>query len=158
MGVVARDRGGFSRAGAVDVTALGLKAADARRILLHHAWRKVAGEEVAGRALVTRLARGVVEIDVADPAWARELSPLLPRLCGRLAREVPSLGIVKLRVKIAGQPPRPAQPVDSPGDDPPPASRAAARRDVDPGAGTHDLLDVARRYLELAAARRTRRP
>jgi hypothetical protein len=155
---MSRERGGFSRAGAVDVTALGLKPADARRILLHHTWRKVAGERVAGRALATRVARGVVEIDIADPAWARELSPLLPRLCGRLAREVPSLGVVKLRVRVAGEPPRPAQALEVPGEDPPPARRAAVREAAEDPAGTHDLLDVARRYLELSTARRTRRP
>jgi len=103
-----RRSGGFERLGRVGVEATGLPRRQARQLLLEHAWVRVAGEIIARRARAVGIERGVLEIDVSEPLWAKELVPYVPKIAGRLAREFPELGVKKLRVRVAGELARPA--------------------------------------------------
>ncbi len=93
---------GFTRVGSLGVGDLGLPKPQSRRLLLEQAWIRVAGEPLARRAVPVAIRRGVLEISIDDPAWAKQLIPLLPRLVGRLARNAPDLGVRKFRVTAAG--------------------------------------------------------
>lgn len=155
-------RRGFTRIGSADLRKLGLPAREARRLRLDRAWTIVAGDAIARRARPSDVRRGVVAVEIPDPAWARELAPLLPKLVARLALEYPDLGIRKLRTVVAGEtvdravaivpaqaeaPVPPRAPVE-----PAPSLDARAQEPPEPlSAG--DLLDVASRYLERARER-----
>lgn len=156
-----RRGGGFRQAGSVDPRSLGLPARDAKRLALEGAWGRAAGGAIARVAHAADLKRGVVEIDVVDGVWARELAPLLPRIVGRMARELPELGIRKFRLRVAGEGPRPLAAPAPPDDEP---ASLPAGRDAGPAApatpakvgevGPGDLIDLARRYLARAEERR----
>lgn len=66
-------------------------------MLLLHGWRRVAGEPVASRIEVRRIVGGTLEIE-AEARWAASLGPVLGSLVGRLAGQVPELGIRRYRV------------------------------------------------------------
>ena len=100
-----RRRHGFEKLGAVRPETDGLTRRDARRLVLAHAWSVVAGPALSNRVVAHRIARGVLELEVSDPAWARELRTLIPVLAGRLAGRFPELGVKKLRLKIGEEAP-----------------------------------------------------
>jgi hypothetical protein len=89
---------GFAPLGAAGAEALGLRASRARQLEIEAAWRRVAGSSLAERAPVIALRRGVLEIEVSDPAWRRALRHLLPELGARFAREHPALGVTRFRL------------------------------------------------------------
>jgi len=105
--------------GCVGVEATGLPRRQARQLLLEHAWGRVAGEVIARRARAVRIERGVLDIDVVEPAWAKVLVPFVQRIAGRLVRDFPELGVKKLRLRVGGEvalpasAPEPAEGVDS---------------------------------------------
>ncbi|HJQ99678.1 MAG TPA: DciA family protein, partial [Candidatus Polarisedimenticolaceae bacterium] len=70
----------------------------ARALAIEAAWRAAAGPSIARRAVVRRLARGVLEIDVAEAAWRRVLVQILPEIEARLRRDHPALAIEHLRM------------------------------------------------------------
>ena len=89
---------GFRKLGATGVRGLGLGAPRARALTLEAAWRSAAGPSIARRALVRRLSRGVLEIDVAEPQWRIALARLLPEIEARLARDHKALAIERIRI------------------------------------------------------------
>jgi hypothetical protein len=94
-----RRRRGFERAARIDVAQqLGLPAARARELMLHAAWRDVAGDALARRAPALRVVRGVLEIGIADERWLGTMKSLVPRLAGRLAAHHPELGVRRFRL------------------------------------------------------------
>lgn len=95
---VERQAAGFRRLGETGARGLGLAAPRARALALEAAWRSAAGPSVARRAIVRRLARGVLEIDVAEPSWKAALAQLLPEIEARLARDHRALGIERVRL------------------------------------------------------------
>ena len=95
---VERQATGFRRLGETGVRGLALTAPRARALALEAAWRSAAGPSVARRALVRRLVRGVLEIDVAEPQWRSALAQLLPEIEARLVRDHRSLGIERVRL------------------------------------------------------------
>ncbi len=155
-------RRGFTPIGSADLRTVGLPAREARRLRLERAWAGVAGEAIARRARAADVRRGVLELDIADPAWARQLAPLLPGIVARLTLEFPDLGIRKLKTVVAGEAteraiavtPADAQPRSTrEASDPNPKSNPkskpsapAAAEPLSPG----DLLEIAARYLDRA--------
>jgi len=107
--------------------------------------------------------RGVLEIEIPDPAWARELVPLLPRIAARIARELPDRGVRKIRCIVAGEAIGRAAPIEPSIEEEatteaPPAAvppRKAPAREMDASVSVGDVLDVAASYLD--AARRAGR-
>lgn len=152
-----RGRSGFERLGRLDVDNLGLPARQARDLLLEHTWQRVAGEAVARRARAVRVQRGVLEIEVTESAWAKNLKPLLPRLIGRLARVAPELGVKKFRLRLEGESVLPpGSPVPALEEDaghekataPPKTEAGPASAPEEQGTQPGRLLDLAQRYLE----------
>lgn len=90
--------GGFRRLGATGTRGLGLNASRARTLAVEAAWRAAAGASIARRARVVRIARGILEIRVDEPAWRRAVAALLPEIEAKLAREAPSLGVAAVRL------------------------------------------------------------
>lgn len=105
---------GFERAGSLPPGQLGLPAGRARELVLQRAWRRVAGEAIARRAIALHIRRGVLEIAVADAHWAATLTELIPRLAGRLAASFPELGVRKFRLRREGDDRRPPATVIEP--------------------------------------------
>jgi len=93
-----RQASGFKRLGATGVRGLGLSGGRARALAIEAAWRAAAGPSIARRAVVRRLARGVLEIDVAEPAWRRALVQIFPEIEARLKRDHPALAIEHVRM------------------------------------------------------------
>ena len=93
-----REATGFKRLGETGVRGLGFAGPRARALTIEAAWRAAAGASIARRALVRRLARGVLEIDVAEPAWRQALVRVLPEIEARLAKEHPGVGIERVRL------------------------------------------------------------
>ena len=93
-----RQAAGFKRLGATGVKGLGLPGGRARALAMEAAWRSAAGPSIARRAVVRRLARGTLEIDVAEPAWRAALHRLLPEIEERLRRDHPALGIERVQM------------------------------------------------------------
>jgi hypothetical protein len=159
-----RDRRELVRAGELDVDQLGMPAARARQLLLGRAWRSVAGEAITKRAVAAQVRRGVLDVRVSDPHWARMLREIMPRLAGRLASAYPELGVRKFRLHIEGE--RPASrslPVSPAAAEDRPEARAGgpagARRagEAEPTLPTEERLRrLVRRYLERGQARRPR--
>jgi hypothetical protein len=100
---VNRRHRGFVQAGNLRPEELGVPAARAKELVLMRAWTAVAGEGIARRAPARRIHRGVLEIEVPDEAWARELAGLVPRLAGRLSGRFPALGVKRFRLLVAGE-------------------------------------------------------
>jgi len=98
----ARRSRGFEPLGATGANALGLSATRTRDLELQAAWRRVAGPAIARRAPAIAVRRGVLELQVAEPAWRRALEHLLPELGARLAREHPALGVTRFRLVTGG--------------------------------------------------------
>ncbi len=96
-----RRRRGFEPVGRLPASQLGLPPRLARELLLAAAWRHVAGETIARRAVV-RMSRGVLEIRVPDEHWATMISELIPRIAGRMAAAYPELGVRKFRLQREG--------------------------------------------------------
>lgn len=92
---------GFEPLGSTGAGALGLSSSRTRDLSLRAAWLNVAGSAVARHASVVALRRGVLELDVPDPAWRRALERLLPELGARFSRHHPALGVVRFR--LSGQ-------------------------------------------------------
>lgn len=161
-GVRRRGEGGFRGAGSFDAEAAGLPKPLAKKLELIRAWRSVAGPILADRARAVQIVRGVVELAVEDPAWARQVVPLLPLLAARLTRAAPTLGIRKFRVTVGGEvripptaPPEVNEHPATAGPAPPLASSAAIPDLPSEGDPEARISDLARRYLA-AARRRTR--
>jgi len=93
-----RQAAGFKRLGETGVRGLGLPGNRARALTMETAWRAAAGESMARRAVVRRLIRGVLEIDVAEPAWRSAVLRYLPEIEARLKRDHPALGIEHVRM------------------------------------------------------------
>jgi len=93
-----RQSAGFKRLGTTGVRGLGLPGGRAKALAMEAAWRLAAGPQVARRAVVKRLAKGVLEIDVAEPAWRAALARLLPEIEERLRRDHPALAIERVRM------------------------------------------------------------
>ena len=90
-----RERG-FERAGACGAARLGL----AKELRLAAAWSTAAGEAIARQVSGLRLRAGVLEVEVADPAWAGTLAALLPRLAREVALRDPDLGVARCRLIV----------------------------------------------------------
>lgn len=101
---MARDvrRRAFRRLGSAGAAGLGLPAAREKDLLLADTWRRVAGPAVAARATALRVARGILEIEIADRRWADALAGPLPALATKAALLAPALRIRSLRVRLAG--------------------------------------------------------
>jgi predicted nucleic acid-binding Zn ribbon protein len=97
-----RRRRGFEQVGCLPASQLGLPSRLAKELLLAAAWRHVAGETIARRAVV-RVNRGVLEIRVPDGHWATTMAELIPRIAGRMAAAYPQLGVRKFRMQREGQ-------------------------------------------------------
>ena len=93
-----RRAGGFIRAGEADLYRTGMPRRRALELRLHHAWRQVAGRELAGRLRPVRILRGCLELEFLDAKWNAALRELLPGLVARLAGSDAGLGIRKFRV------------------------------------------------------------
>ena len=100
-----RRRSGFEKLGSVRPETTGLARPQARRLVLAHAWSVVAGPALSRRVAARRIVRGVLELEVSDPAWAREVKTLIPSLAGRLAGRFPELGVKKFRLQVGEQAP-----------------------------------------------------
>jgi len=87
---------GFERAGACGPGRLGL----AKELRVAAAWSSAAGAVIARRAEAVRLRAGVLEVEIADPAWGETLAALLPRLAARVAARDPDLGIARCRLIV----------------------------------------------------------
>jgi len=96
-----RRASGFEKIGSVMPDDADLRGPQARRLRLAHAWATVAGPALSRRVHAVRIARGVLELEIADPRWAGEVKSLIPSLAGRLAGRFPDLGIRKMRLRIA---------------------------------------------------------
>jgi Dna[CI] antecedent DciA-like protein len=90
-----RERG-FERAGACGAGRLGL----AKDLRLAAAWSSAAGEGIVRQVSGLRLRAGVLEVEVADRAWAGTLAALLPRLARAVAARDPDLGVVRCRLIV----------------------------------------------------------
>ena len=93
-----RRAGGFIRAGEADLHQIGMPRRRVLELRLHHAWRQVAGRELAGRLRPVRIARGCLELEFLDSKWNAALREMLPNLVARLAGSDGGLGIRKFRV------------------------------------------------------------
>jgi hypothetical protein len=147
---------GFGPVGCVRLEGSGLRRQEARRLLLQHGWRRVAGDPVASRLSVQRVVRGTLEIE-ADPRWAASLAPVLESLVARLAARVPELGIRRYRLRTgegAGEVDAiPVTPAPGAAADPavPTPAAPSSPPAVEPELPLRERLDrVARRYLERA--------
>jgi len=96
--VVRRRKRGFERAGALPPAELGVPFGRGRQLVLSRAWREVAGDLIAGRAPVLRLARGILEIGVPEGPWGRTLPEIIPGLVAGLAARNPALGVKRYRL------------------------------------------------------------
>ncbi len=149
-----RRQRGFRPLGGVDPgRATGLSAARLRDLRLQRAWLDVAGEALARRVQAIRVLRGVLELAVDDPRWAKELRALIPRLAVRLARADAELGIRRFRVLGAddGDAARPLPDDDDPGDASPLAVDSVDSGDSRSGRehAAPDIEELARRYLDM---------
>jgi len=156
-----RGEGGFRAAGSFSAEAAGLPKTLTKKLELLRAWRAVAGPILADRARAVQILRGTLELEVADPAWARQVVPLLPAIAARLARAAPQLGIRKFRIGVAGAVRVPRSPVpEDTSEAPEPSPRAAlaavAPELAPPSNPAERIEELARRYLA-AAARRDQR-
>lgn len=107
-----RQRRGFLPIGEPDVIeGLGLPARRASDLRLQAAWLEAAGDALAARVRPVRIRRGVLELAVDDPAWARQVADLIPRLAVRLVRAAPGLGVRRFRV-VTADGPGPARDLD----------------------------------------------
>jgi len=153
-----RDRG-FERAGRLPADQLGVPRARGRELVLDRAWRQVAGEAVARRAVARRVVRGVLEVEVDDERWVETLGHLVPRLAGRLAARYPELRVRKFRLILdrsrALPRPQSVEAVDEtpPSPEPRPPAESAALDQPSDVAPAERLTRVMERYLE-----RPRRP
>jgi len=140
----------------VDLRSAGLPAREARKLLVERAWSDAAGEGIARRARALDVKRGILEIEVTERAWARELAPLLPRIASRIARGFPELGVRKFRVRMGEEVlAAPAAPPAVSGESAEAPPRRREPEEPSPAAFTEgDLLDLARRYLARAEERR----
>jgi hypothetical protein len=93
-----RRAGGFERLGASGARSLGLPDARARSLELESAWLHAAGAALARRARIKRLRRGILEIEVVDPAWRVAVLRLLPEIGARIVRERPDSPIRAVRL------------------------------------------------------------
>ena len=93
-----RRAGGFIRAGEADLHQIGMPRRRVLELRLHHAWRQVAGRELAGRLRPVRIARGCLELEFLDSKWNAALREMLPNLVARLAGSDGGLGIRKFRI------------------------------------------------------------
>jgi predicted nucleic acid-binding Zn ribbon protein len=95
-----RDRraAGFEKLGAIGPRSLGLSSSRARVLEIETAWLKAAGPSLARRTRPLGTRRGVLAVEVADPAWRRALERLLPEIEARLSRESPRLGLKGVRL------------------------------------------------------------
>jgi hypothetical protein len=161
---------GFEQAGTIRADQLGLPAKRARELLIARAWQRVAGDVMATSVPVAGVRRGVLEITAPDRRWADTVRPLMPRLAGRMAAELPELKIRACRLLEDGEGGAPAGriPIETRTETPPseeapaaPAARAPAATESTPRPAGQDpgerLRAVMERYLELARARRARR-
>lgn len=148
-----RFRSGFQ---GISTRSLGFLPARRRRELtLQHAWLRVAGDELARRARIVGLRRGLLEIEAADAEWVRTVRDVAPRLAGRFAAHYPELGVRKLRVREADRQTAVSAEAGEVGEaDPAPESSAKPETRRTEGAADGDrLARVARRYLERGAGR-----
>ncbi len=88
---------GFEPLGSSGASALGLSGSRTKDLELQAAWRRVAGPKLAERVTAVSVRRGVLALEVREPAWRHALLHLLPELGARLAREYPSLGIARFK-------------------------------------------------------------
>jgi hypothetical protein len=93
-----RRAGGFERLGSLGARSLGLPDARARALDLESAWVHAAGAALARRARIKGLRRGILEIEVVDPAWRGAVVRLLPEIGARIARERPDSPIREVRL------------------------------------------------------------
>jgi hypothetical protein len=93
-----RQAAGFKRLGETGVRGLPLPIPRARALALEAAWRAAAGPSIARRAIVRRLARGVLEVDVAEAPWRSALVRLLPEIEARLRERYPALAIERVQL------------------------------------------------------------
>jgi len=98
-----RREAGFEPAGSIGPDQLGLPRKQARALLVALAWRRVAGERLAGRFAARRVSRGVLEVESLEAGSAEELRAVLPELAGRIAAAHPDLDIRKGRVVESGR-------------------------------------------------------
>jgi hypothetical protein len=153
-----RDRG-FERVGGLPADQLGLPRARGRELVLDRAWRQVAGEAVARRAVARRVVRGVLEVEVDDERWIETLRPLVPRLAGRLAGQYPELRVHKFRLILDRSRPLPRpQPVEAidraaPPSEPRSPAKSAPHDPTSDEAPAERLTRIMERYLD-----RPRRP
>jgi hypothetical protein len=129
---------------------------EARRLRLQHCWRAVVGEAVAGRLTVTRIVRGMLEIE-AEPRWAASMEPVLGSLVGRLAGRFPELGIRRYRLTVEGASEsgeavavRPESPESADAGRPVPPVRPSPKEGDPPGRLRDRIERAARLYLERA--------
>ena len=99
----ARRLRGFERLGVSGARALGLSTIRTKDLELQAAWRHVAGPVIARRAPALAVRRGVLELQVAEPAWRRAIEHLLPELGAKLSRHYPALGVTRFRLVDAPQ-------------------------------------------------------
>lgn len=64
-------------------------------------WDEIVGPQVAAHARPVRLDRGVLVVEVDDPAWATQLRLLSGRLRERLAADA-GVMVTELQVRVAG--------------------------------------------------------
>ncbi len=93
-----RRAGGFIRAGEADLSRTAMPRRRALELRMHHAWRQVAGRELAERLLPVRIARGCLELECLDSEWSAALKAVLPGLVARMAQSDAGLGIRKFRI------------------------------------------------------------
>jgi Dna[CI] antecedent DciA-like protein len=93
-----RRASGFLRLGSLSARSLGLPDSRARALDLESAWVHAAGATLARRARIRAFRRGILEIEVVDPAWRTAVSRLLPEIGARLARERPDSRIRDVRL------------------------------------------------------------
>ena len=93
----------FAALGQLGWDRLGLPARRARELGLAVAWRDVAGEAIARRAVPLVIRRSVLDVRLADadPGWIDTLKEVLPELARRISAEFPELRVRGIRLLSA---------------------------------------------------------
>jgi hypothetical protein len=93
---------GFVRLGEIPATDLDLPRSRALSLELLECWRRFAGDAVSRHTIGIAVRRGVLEVPVSEPSWARVLRTLLPGLARKVATELPVLGVHSWRLRVEG--------------------------------------------------------
>jgi hypothetical protein len=94
------DDGLVSLATSLDGVVKSLRGPDRRSVGgLFGRWTEAVGEQVAAHVRPLKLDRGVLSVEVDDPAWATQVRFLVPTIIARL-RQVAGVEVEQVQVKV----------------------------------------------------------